>query len=71
MSNNTLKERIDLPLKKGSSDKTVGSNISELRHSGYPEDQAIAIAMSQAGRSRKKKSPKAGKVLSLQDVGVC
>jgi hypothetical protein len=61
-----------MPLKKGSSDKTVSSNISELRHSGYEEDQAIAISMSQAGRSKKKKkSPKAGKVLSLQDVGVC
>jgi len=60
-----------MPLKKGSSDKTVSSNISELRHSGYKEDQAIAIAMSQAGRSRKKRSPKQGKILSLKDVGVC
>jgi hypothetical protein len=58
-----------MPLKKGSSDKTVSSNISELRHSGYKEDQAIAIAMSQAGRSRNKKSPKQGKVLSLKDCG--
>jgi len=50
-----------MPLKKGSSDKTVSSNISELRHSGYEEKQAIAIAMSQAGRSKKKHSPKQGK----------
>lgn len=47
-----------MPLKKGKSNKTVSSNISELRHSGYPEKQSIAIAMSEAGRSKKKKSKK-------------
>jgi hypothetical protein len=59
-----------MPLKKGRSNEVVSSNISELRHSGYKEDEAVAIAMSKAGRSRKK-SPKGGKILSLQDVGVC
>jgi hypothetical protein len=44
-----------MPLKKGSSQKTVSSNISELRHSGYPEKQSIAIAMSNAGKSKKSK----------------
>lgn len=48
-----------MPLKKGKSNKTVSANISELRHSGYPEKQSIAIAMSEAGRS--KKSSKKGK----------
>lgn len=45
-----------MPLLKGKDDKTVSKNISELMHTGkYKQDQAIAIAMSEAGRSRKKK----------------
>jgi hypothetical protein len=59
-----------LPLQKGKSDKVVSSNIRELVHSGRPQDQAIAIAMSEAGLSKKKRHPKGGKVLSLKDVGV-
>ena len=44
-----------MPLKSGRSDKTVSANISELVHSGRPQKQAIAISMSKAGRTRKKK----------------
>lgn len=43
-----------MPLKKGKSKKVVSSNISELMHSGYPQKQSIAIAMSKAGKSKKK-----------------
>lgn len=50
-----------MPLKKGSSDKVVSENISELVHSGRPQKQAIAIAMNEAGRSRKKKGYGIGK----------
>ena len=47
-----------MPLKSGKSKKVVSENISELRHSGYPEEQSIAIAMSKAGKSRKDKKGK-------------
>jgi hypothetical protein len=48
-----------MPLKTGSSDKTVSSNIRELIKSGRPKKQAIAIALSKAGKS--KPSKKRGK----------
>jgi hypothetical protein len=43
------------PLKKGTSKKTVSENIRELRHAGYPPKQSIAIAMSEAGKTKKGK----------------
>lgn len=43
-----------MPLKKGKSNKTVSENISKLRHEGYKEDQAIAIAERVAGRPKPK-----------------
>ena len=47
-----------MPLKSGKSDKVVSSNIRELMHSGRPQKRAIAIAMSEAGMSRKKHGKK-------------
>jgi hypothetical protein len=41
-----------MPLEKGKSDEVVSRNISELRHSGRPQNQAVAIAMKTAGRSK-------------------
>ena len=44
-----------MPLKKGSSKKTINANTAKLIHEGYPPKRASAIAHSKAGKKRKKK----------------
>lgn len=49
---------VKMPLKKGKSDKVVSSNIEKLMSEGYKQKQAIAIALSEAGRSNLTKRKK-------------
>lgn len=43
-----------MPLKKGSDKDTISKNIETLIKEGFPKDQAVAIAMEKAGRSKNK-----------------
>jgi len=44
-----------MTLKKGKSKSVISENIRTEMHAGRPQKQAIAIAMSKTGKSRKKK----------------
>jgi len=47
-----------MPLKRGRSRKTVSANVRELMDAGYPQKQAVAIALERAGKAKRGKQRK-------------
>jgi len=49
-----IAKEIMMPLKSGKSKAVISKNISTEIRAGKPKAQAVAIAMSKAGKSKKK-----------------
>lgn len=47
-----------MPMKRGKTDTIIGNNIKVLMAEGRPQKQAVAMALSKAGKSNKKKRRK-------------
>lgn len=56
-----------MPLKSGSSDKVISSNIKEMMKAGHPQKQAVAAAMHKAGKQKPAKKRKAHTAMTMDD----
>jgi|TARA_R110000744_G_scaffold9982_3_gene31502 hypothetical protein len=57
-----------MPLKKGSSNKTKNRNIKKLMAEGYEQNQAVAIALSEAGETPAKRMARGGMVKGFSPI---
>lgn len=58
-----------MPLLKGSSKEVISANIAELRRSGKPEGQSVAIAFKNAGKSKDRLAKRVAKNNPLKVKG--
>jgi hypothetical protein len=58
-----------MPQVKGKSKKAIARNIRTEMHAGKPQDQAVAIAMSKAGKSNKARTKTGSASVSKVNAG--
>ena len=59
-----------MPLLSGKSNDIVSENVKTLRNEGKSEAQAVAIALSKAGRSNRKKTRSVAKKVAAPSKGI-